>query len=275
MDPYVQALLMGLVQGLTEFLPISSSGHLVVLPDLLGWEDPLLASLAFSVFLHMGTLLALILYFIRDWLAVLRSLGRLVRTRRVGTDPDRRLARNLILATIPAGAAGYALNDLAETTFRDPALVAGLLLAGGGVMLLADRFGRKNLGVDAIRAREAFIIGCGQALALLPGVSRSGISISFGMFIGLDRAAAARFSFLMATPIIAGAGVFEIRRLLAPDGLGGTDGGVLAVGFVAALLSGLLAIRFMLRFLRTHSLAVFVAYRAVLAVAILAVLATR
>jgi undecaprenyl-diphosphatase len=265
-DPYAQALVMGIVQGLTEFLPISSSGHLILLPSLLGWDDPFIESLAFSVMLHLGTLLALIGYFARDLLGLIPAAIGLVRERRIGDDPERRLVRNLALATLPAAVLGYLLNDLVESTVRQPLVVALLLVVGAGILWLADRTSRRTAGLDAISSRGAISIGIAQALALLPGVSRSGISIAMGLAIGLEREAAARFSFLMATPIIAGAGLFELRRLVAGGEVTGTELGVVAVGFLAALLSGLIAIRFMLGYLRRHGLGIFVAYRLVLAV---------
>jgi undecaprenyl-diphosphatase len=238
-DPYAQALVMGIVQGLTEFLPISSSGHLILLPSLLGWDDPFIESLAFSVMLHLGTLHAHIGYFARDLLGLIPAAIGLVRERRIGDDPERRLVRNLALATLPAAVLGYLLNDLVESTVRQPFVVALLLVVGAGILWLADRTSRRTAGLDAISSRGAISIGIAQALALLPGVSRSGISIAMGLAIGLEREAAARFSFLMATPIIAGAGLFELRRLVAGGEVTGTELGVVAVGFLAALLSGL------------------------------------
>lgn len=267
MDLTFQALVMGLVQGLTEFLPISSSGHLIVVPALLGWKDPFIDSLAFSVMLHMGTLLALLLYFAGDWFRLVPAFFATIRDRSTRADPHRRLALNLVVATIPAAVAGYLLNDFVESAVRQPELVAVLFVVGAAILLVADRVGAKRHTLEGLSGPEAFVIGIGQALALLPGVSRSGISISIGLLTGMNREAAARFSFLMAAPIIAGAGLFEARKLLG-GGVPGADGGALVVGFLASLVAGLAAIRFMLTYLRRRSLLVFVVYRLAFAAAI-------
>jgi len=269
MDIVLQALVMGIVQGLTEFLPVSSSGHLIIVPYLLGWDDAFITSLAFSVMLHMGTLVALLVYFRADWLRLVPAGLAAVRDRSLRDDPDRRLAWLLIAATIPAALAGLLLNDLIEQRFRQVGLVALMLVVGGVILWLADRWGRRDRGIGDVTFPVALGIGAAQALALVPGISRSGISISAARLAGLDREAAARFSFLMATPVTAGAGVFEARKLLT--GEAGVDVAIAAllVGMVAALGSGLVAIHFMLRYLRTRSLSVFVAYRFVLAAVVL------
>ena len=268
MDTLFQALVMGLVQGLTEFLPVSSSGHLIVVPKLLGWNDPFIESLAFSVMLHIATLAALLIYFRADWLRLVPAGLAAIRDRSLRDDPDRRLAWLLVVATIPAVIAGVLLNDLVETSFRDYHLVAITLVIGAAILWVADRTGRKTKGVDGVTFPVALGVGVAQALALVPGISRSGISISAGLFGGLDRASAARFSFLMATPIVAGAGVWELKKLLT--GEAGVDVALtpLLVGMIAALVSGLAAISILLRFLRTRSTTVFVAYRLVLAAVI-------
>src|SRR5918995_5908252 len=165
---------MGVVQGLTEFLPISSSGHLIVVPALLGWDDPFIESLAFSVMLHVATLLALLIYFARDWLRLVPAGLAALRDRSIGTDPDRRLAWLLVAASIPAAVVGFALNDLIETAFREPRLVAMTLVAGGVVLWLADKLGSRGRTIDGLTFRTALGIGAAQALALIPGVSRSG-----------------------------------------------------------------------------------------------------
>jgi len=269
MDIVLQALVMGIVQGLTEFLPVSSSGHLIIVPYLLGWDDAFITSLAFSVMLHMGTLVALLVYFRADWLRLVPAGLAAVRDRSLRDDPDRRLAWLLIAATIPAALAGLLLNDLIEQRFRQVGLVALMLVVGGVILWLADRWGRRDRGIGDVTFPVALGIGAAQALALVPGISRSGISISAARLAGLDREAAARFSFLMATPVTAGAGVFEARKLLT--GEAGVDVAIapLLVGMIAALGSGLVAIHFMLRYLRTRSLSVFVAYRFVLAAVVL------
>lgn len=266
-----QALVIGIVQGLTEFLPISSSGHLIVVPYLLGWTDPFLSSLAFSVVLHMGTLLALIAYFWRDWARLVPAGLLAIRARSFGGDPERRLAW-LIAATLPpAVVLGVLLSDFFERQVRQPVLVALMLVVGAAILWLADRLGRQTDGIERLGFAGAFAIGCAQSLALVPGISRSGISISAGMGLGLRREAAARFSFLMATPVIAGAGLFELRKLLAGDVAGDASAGAIAVGFAAAAFSGLVAIHVLLRFVRSHRLTAFVAYRLVLAAVVLVV----
>jgi len=264
-DQLVQAVVLGLVQGLTEFLPVSSSGHLIVVPALLGWHDPFIDSLAFSVMLHIATLLALLVYFRADWLRLIPAGLAALRDRSLGDDPDRRLAWLLAVATIPAVIVGVALNDAIETVFREPRLVAVTLVLGAAILFVADRVGTQSKRVDSISFPVAAGIGAAQALALVPGVSRSGISISAGLFAGLDRESAARFAFLMATPITAGAGLWELRKIVG--GEAGLDLPLvpLVAGMVAALVSGLLAIAVLLRYLRTHGLGVFVVYRVALA----------
>lgn len=261
----VQAIVLGIVQGLTEFLPISSSGHLIILPALFGWDDPFIDSLAFSVMLHVATLAALLIYFARDWARLIPAGLAALRDRSFRGDPDRRLAWLLAATTVPAVIVGVALNDLIETAFREPRLVAMTLVAGAIVLWLADRTGSKRRSIDEMGFGTAIAIGAAQALALVPGVSRSGITISAGLFAGLNREAAARFAFLMATPITAGAGIWEARKILA--GEAGVDLPLvpLIAGMVAALVAGLLAIAVLLRYLRSHGLGVFVAYRVLLA----------
>jgi undecaprenyl-diphosphatase len=271
MDIIVQALVMGVVQGLTEFLPISSSGHLIIVPFLLGWTDPFITSLAFSVMLHIGTLAALLVYFRADWARLVPAGFAAIRDRSFRGDPDRKLAWLLVAATIPAAIVGYLLSDLIETAFRDIGLVALTLAVGAVILWLADRWGARTKGVDDVTFPVALAIGAAQALALIPGISRSGISISASRIAGLDREAAARFSFLMATPITAGAAIFEVRKLVA--GETGLDVSIapLVVGMVAAFVSGIIAIGFLLRYLRTRSLTVFVVYRLVLAAIVVVV----
>ena len=272
MDQLVQAVVLGIVQGLTEFLPVSSSGHLIVVPYLLGWHDPFIDSLAFSVMLHIATLLALLVYFRDDWLRLIPAGLATIRDRSFRDDADRRLAWLLAVATIPAVIVGVALNDPIENAFREARLVAVTLVIGAAILFLADRLGSKTRTVDSISFPLALGIGAAQALALVPGVSRSGISISAGLFAGLDRESAARFAFLMATPITAGAGLWELRKVLV--GEAGVDLPIvpLLAGMLAALLAGLLAIAVLLRYLRTHGLGIFVAYR--LAFAALVVVAS-
>ena len=275
MDITIQALVMGIVQGLTEFLPVSSSGHLVIVPHLLGWTDPFITSLAFSVMLHLGTLVALLVYFRADWLVIVPAGIAAIRERSLGSDPNRRLAWLIVVATIPAVIAGPILNDRLEAAVRTAEDVAVALVIGAAILWLADQLGRKVNGLDRITFRLAAVIGLAQAIALVPGISRAGITISAGLFAGLTREAAARFSFLMATPVIAGAGLFEARKLLTGEAGVAVQAAPLVVGMLAALVAGLAAIWVMLRYVRTRSYAVFVAERIALAAVVLVVFLSR
>ena len=275
MDINFQALIMGIVQGLTEFLPVSSSGHLVIVPHLLGWTDPFITSLAFSVMLHMGTLVALLVYFRADWLAIVPAGLATIRDRSFKDDPNRKLAWLIVVATIPAVIAGPILNDRLEAAVRTAEDVAIALVIGAAILWLADQAGRKVNGLERISFRLALAIGLAQSIALVPGISRAGITISAGLFAGLTREAAARFSFLMATPVIAGAGLFEARNLLSGDAGVAIQVGPLLVGMIAALVAGLAAIYLMLRYVRTRSYLVFVIERLVIAALVLVVFLSR
>lgn len=269
MDTLVQAIVMGIVQGLTEFLPVSSSGHLIIVPELAGWKDPFITSLAFSVMLHIGTLVALLLYFRADWLRLVPAGFATIRDRSFDGDADRRTAWLLAIATVPALIIGFLLNDAVEERFRQVGLVALMLVVGGAILWLAERRGsRRLLGVD-LTFPKALAIGLAQALALIPGISRSGISISAGLFAGLDRESAARFSFLMATPITAAAAIYESYKLISGESGVPIEVAPLFAGMAASLLAGIAAIAGLLRFLRTRSTDVFVAYRVLLAAAVL------
>jgi undecaprenyl-diphosphatase len=265
MDTVAQALIMGIVQGLTEFLPVSSSGHLILVPFLFGWHDPFIDSLAFSVMLHVGTLLALVIYFWADWVRLVPAGLAALRDRSLRHDPNRRLAWLLLAATVPAAIVGFLFNDVIESNVREVGLVALALVVGGGILWLADRRGGRSRGVADVTFPVALGIGAAQALALVPGISRSGISISAARFAGLDREAAARFSFLMATPVIAGAAIFELRKVVTGEAGVAVSIEPLVVGMVASFLSGILAIGVLLRYVRTRSLNVFVWYRLALA----------
>jgi len=278
MDLIIQAALIGLIQGLTEFIPVSSSAHLELTPWLLGWEqDGLIGSLSLNVFLHLGTLLALLVHVGRDWLRLLGALGRSIAERRIGDDPDRRLGWLLVLATVPAALIGFALEDAIEAAFHGDAdlsrlAIAGFLVIGAGVLFLADRWGTRMRDLSAIRTGPALAIGLSQAAALLPGISRSGATIATGLAFGLTRQTAARFSFLLATPITLGAGLYGSRHLLTASHTS-TEWVAIGVGFVAAAVSGALAIGFLLRWLRTRSVAIFCLERIVLAGVVVTLLA--
>ena len=269
MDTLAQAIVMGIVQGLTEFLPVSSSGHLIIVPTLAGWDDPFITSLAFSVMLHIGTLVALLAYFRADWLRLIPAGFATIRDRSFDGDPDRRLAWLIAVATVPALIVGVLLNDIVETQFREIGLVAVMLVVGGGILWLAERQGSRRLLAVDLTFPKALLIGIAQTLALVPGISRSGISISAGLFAGLDRESAARFSFLMATPITAAAAAYETVKVVTGETGLVVDPGPLLAGMAAALVSGLFAIAVLLRFLRTRSTDIFVAYRVILAAVVL------
>ncbi len=271
----VQALFMGLIQGFTEFLPISSSGHLIIAPYLFGWDDPFITSLAFSVMLHMGTLVALLVYFWRDWLTLVPAGFAAIRDRSLADDPDRRLAWLIVAATIPALIAAPILNDTLEAAVRSAGIVAITMVVGAAVLWLADRWGAKDRGEGRLTFVQAGVIGVAQAFALVPGISRSGISISAGLLVGLTRESAARFSFLMATPIIAAAGLYEGYKLLKGESGVPIELGPLVVGMLGALVAGLAAIHFMLRYLRTNTMTIFVVYRLIVAAVVIAVVLTR
>jgi undecaprenyl-diphosphatase len=271
-DLSIQALVMGLVQGLTEFLPVSSSGHLVLVPWLFGWKDPFIDSVAFTVVLHMGTLVALLAFFWRDWLTLIPAGLATIRDRSFKGDPNRKMAFLLVIATIPAVIVGPIFESKFEELVREPARIALMLCVGAAILWLADRWGRKDRDETELTFRESLGIGLAQVIALVPGISRSGISISAGLFMGLNREAAARFSFLMATPVIGGAGFWEARKFFTHEAGPSPEMNVVVIGFVAALISGFLAVRFMLEFLKRQPLTAFVVYRVAAAVLVFVVL---
>lgn len=272
MEEIIQAVIIGIVQGLTEFLPISSSAHLIVLPRVLGWDDELINSSTFVVMLHMGTLAALLLYFWRDVLVLLAAFIALLRERSFGGDPDRKLALVLLLTIIPAALFGLVFEDWIDAFFYDAVIVIPfILVVGAAILWLAERYGTRDRDLEDAAYGDAAVIGVAQALALFPGISRSGITIAAGLFRGLERDAAARFAFLMGIPIIAGAGLWKARDVVTGSA-GEIDLAVLAAGVVAAAVSGWLAIGFLLRYLRRHSTGIFIAYRLVAAAVFLVLL---
>jgi undecaprenyl-diphosphatase len=272
-DAILQAAIVGLIQGLTEFIPISSSAHLELAPWLLGWEqDRVIGTLAFDVFLHLGTLLALLVYFLRDWLRLLRAFIASIAQRRIGADPQRRLAWLLVLGSLPAAAIGFLLEGQIEEGFHGDSdatrlAIAGFLVAGALLLWAADRWGRRERDLTAIGPGTALAVGAAQALALLPGISRSGATIAAGLAFGLEREAAARFSFLLAIPITLGAGLYGSRHLFS-EPLAAAEWAAVAAGFLVAAASGAVAIAFLLRWLRTRSVGLFAAYRVAFAVAV-------
>jgi undecaprenyl-diphosphatase len=271
-DLSIQALIMGLVQGLTEFIPVSSSGHLVLVPWLFGWKDPFIDSVAFTVVLHMGTLVALLVFFWRDWVTLVPAGLAAIRDRSFKGDPNRKMAFLLVVATIPAVLVGPIFESKLEELVREPARIALMLCVGAAILWLADRWGSKQRDETSLSFRDSLGIGVAQVIALVPGISRSGVSISAGLFMGLNREAAARFSFLMATPVVGGAGIWEARKLLTNEAGPSPEMNVVLIGFFAALFSGFLAVRFMLEFLKRRPLTGFIVYRVVAAIVVFVVL---
>lgn len=263
-----RAIALGALQGLGEFLPISSSGHLIVVPWLLGWPDH---GLAFDVALHMGTLLAVVYAFAGDWWRLLSAGLRGARHGRPFAEPDGRLLGLLALASIPGAVAGLLLDEWAETVFRSPALVAGTLAGMGAVLFAADARATQGKGeVASISTRDALLIGLSQAAAIVPGVSRSGATISMALLLGYRREEAARFSFLLATPITLGAALLKV-----PDLVGAGQPGLLLAGVLSAAVVGLLSIRLLLAYVRKRDYRPFVYYRFALAALIAFVLLVR
>jgi undecaprenyl-diphosphatase len=254
---YTQGVVLGLVQGLTEFLPVSSSGHLILVPHVFGWPDQ---GLAFDAVMHLGTLAALLAYFRRELLDMVS--GAL----------SRRLAVLLVAATIPGGLAGVLLEKLVESKLRSPLLIACTTAGWAIVMWIADRRAAAAPAgpgdpLERVSAGQGLAVGCAQALALIPGTSRSGITITAGLLGGLDRATAARFAFLLGIPITAGAGGLKALHLVR-HGVPPGEAGPLAAALVAAFLSGWLAVWFLVSYLKTRSLRPFVVYRLLLALVI-------
>jgi undecaprenyl-diphosphatase len=242
----LQAIALGIVQGLTEFFPVSSTAHLILFPWVFGWHGEI-DSLAFDVALHGGTLIALLVCFYRDW------INMLVR--------DRKKLVIVMTAAIPAGIAALLLHKIVENALRNPMVIVISLVAFGFVMLYADRFAERHAACSKSEPslKDALIIGFAQIIALIPGVSRSGITMSAGMFTKLTRESAARFSFLVSTPLIGGAVLWEGRKIVANTETFSMD--VVAAGVIAAAVSGYFAIRFLLNFLKTHRFDAFVYYR--------------
>ncbi len=283
----LQSVILGVIQGLTEFIPISSSAHLIVLPWLFGWGERMLNSLTFDVALHLGTLIAVLSYFAQDWVRLFKAGVASIAERRIGGDPDRRMAWFLIIGTIPGAVVGLLAESTIEGLFHRPgaaieassmialALILALL---GAFLLLAERLARHVRTTDQLSLKDVLIIGLAQALAIFPGVSRSGATITAGLALGLKREAAARFSFLLSAPIIGGAGaksLWTIVRQIQANGLESFDILSFAAGFLAAAVSGYFCIKYLLRFLARHPVTVFVFYRWALAALIIGVVSVR
>ncbi|MBU2595931.1 undecaprenyl-diphosphatase UppP [Patescibacteria group bacterium] len=251
-----QAIIYGLIQGIAEFLPISSTAHLILLPYFFHWQDP---GLSFDVFLHLGTLIAIISFFARDWVEIFK-------------DKKYKLLALIIIACIPAAILGYAFEGKIETSLRSPLLIAATLAIFGLVIYLVDRFMKHTQKLKNMNYGQSILIGLGQSLALIPGISRSGATMTAGIALGFKRKTAAKFSFLIATPIMLGATIFRAKDLVDLPITGWFNGfSLLAaiIGFLAALISGYLAIKYLLKYLEKGSFTPFVIYRIVLAIVII------
>lgn len=260
------SLIAGAVQGLTEFLPISSSGHLILLHDFFGFETS--DDLAFDVVLHLGTMVALVIFFWKDILSLLKSFFKRFYKKDI-TDLNQRLSWYLFFATIPAAVVGYFLESQIELAFRNSSSVALMLIIFGVILYLADHYLPKIKSIYQVTFSNAFIIGLAQALALVPGVSRSGITIIAGLSQNLKREDAARFSFLLAIPIVFGAGLKKTWDFFNETSVSSGDLLILAIGFLSSALVGYFAIKYFLKFLQSHSLKIFAYYRIILGLVIL------
>jgi undecaprenyl-diphosphatase len=279
-----QAAILGIIQGLTEFIPISSSAHLIIIPWLFRWNDP---GLSFDLALHLGTLIALLSFFWQDWVRLVRAGIASIIERKIGQDIDRKLAWFLVIGTIPGILIGLLAESKIEKLFHQSgapqtqgsmiamAIIIALLGAG---LFIVERIARHLRGLNEISLKDAVTIGLAQALAIFPGVSRSGATITAGLAVSLQRETAARFSFLLSAPIILGIGlksIFDIRNELASGTIVQADLLIFAVGFITATVSGFFSIKLLLRYLQKHSTDIFVYYRWVLAAVIITVALTR
>ena len=270
--PLVEVIVLGIIQGLTEFLPVSSTAHLAIVPRLFGWPDP---GLSYDIALHVGTLAAVLLYFFRDWIQVIGQALGLNTLVNIGGDPEIRRNRALlwllILGTIPAGIAGLLFQKQAETTLRGPYVIATTMIGVGLFLWLAEYLGNKRKDLSHVTWLDSIGIGLAQAVAVIPGVSRSGITISTGLLRGLDRPSAARFSFLLSTPIILGAAAKDCWDLMRHEGgIPPEMRTAFLLGILISAVTGGATIAFFLSFLRRRSLAWFVAYRVVFGIMVIA-----
>jgi undecaprenyl-diphosphatase len=259
-----QSIIYGIVQGLGEFLPISSTAHLVLVPFLTGWEDP---GLAFDVALHAGTLLAVVAFFWKDWIKIFKLV--FLRNEK-SEEYNKNILWLIVLATIPGALAGFFLEDYASTVFRSPEVIVFTLIFFGLLLYLLDKYAKQRKGIRKLDLKDALIIGLSQAVAIIPGVSRSGATITAGRALGFDRVSSARFSFLLSTPIIFGATMNQLPELMKT----GISGAVM-VGIAISAISGYLAIKYLIRFVQNSSYKVFFYYRLALALAIVSFLFWR
>ncbi len=267
----LEAIVLGIVQGLTEFLPISSTGHLRIVPAFLGWEDP---GAAFTAVTQLGTMTAVLLFFREDLERIARAWLRSLRDPALRREHDAKLGWYIVLGTIPIGFFGLLFKDQIENGARDLYLIGSALIVLGLVLLLAERVGTRDRSIDEIDKRDGIAMGLAQALALVPGVSRSGATITAGLFRGLDRPAAARFSFLLSIPAVVLSGLLELASILKGDESTHTSLGSLALATFLAFVVGYASIAFLLRYLERHSTVVFVVYRVVLGTLVLVLVST-
>jgi undecaprenyl-diphosphatase len=265
-----QSIVLGLIQGLTEFLPISSSGHLLIFPALVGWEDP---GAAFTAVIQLGTEAAVLIYFRSDLWRIARIWLRSLRDPDLRRDPEARMGWYLVVATVPIAILGFVFQNQIETAARNLWLVGSTLVLFGLVLGAADRVGSKSRTVEGLSFRDGALIGLAQSLALVPGVSRSGATISAGLFLGLERTVAARFSFLLAIPAVVLSGTYELLKLLTGKEHVGEPMLNVAVATLVAFVVGFAVIAWFLRYLATHSMRLFVWYRILAGVGLLILLA--
>jgi undecaprenyl-diphosphatase len=266
-----QAIVLGVVQGLTEFLPISSSAHQRIVPAFLGWEDP---GAAFTAITQLGTEAAVLIFFRHELWSVATKWLRALRDPSLRSHPDVRMGWYLIVATIPIGILGYVFQDQIETGGRDLWLIGSTLIVFGLILGYADRVGRHERDVEQLATRDGVLIGLAQSLALIPGVSRSGATMSAGLLLGLKRPAAARFSFLLAIPAVVASGLFELKGVISGEKGGDDPIGYVIVATVIAFIVGYAAIAWLLRYLSHHSVRLFVVYRVLLGSTVLLLVAT-
>jgi undecaprenyl-diphosphatase len=262
----LEAIVLGLVQGVTEFLPVSSTAHLRIVPALLGWQDP---GAAFSAVIQLGSLVAVTGYFLTDLLRMVRASVAAARDRSRPPEPAARLLGYIVAGTIPIGVAGILLKHHVEGSLRSLAVIAGAQIVVALGLAVAERAARHTRQIEDMTLRDALTIGCAQALALVPGVSRSGITLLAAMSIGLRREASARFSFLLSVPAVAAAGIFELPKVLKARDV---SGGALLLGLVVAAVTSYVSIAWLLRFLRTRTTRPFIIYRIALGLLIFALL---
>ncbi len=255
----IQATILGIVQGLTEFLPISSSGHLLLFPFYMGWKINTVQNISFYVVVHLGTLMAVLTFFNKDIKQLVIAFFKSIGERKIGGDPYRRVAWFLIIGTIPAGVVFILINKLLKDTLESPTLVSIFLLATGILLISSELMGKRKATAKDMRLSDVLFIGFTQGLSILPGISRSGSTIAAGLFRGLTREEAARFSFLLSIPAII-AGALEDFKGLMQGAAHLNSAVILAAGFIAAAVTGYFAIKYFIDYLKKHSLYVFAFY---------------